>query len=276
MSYWVNGVASQHIDVSDRAVQFGDGCFTTIHVFNHQPKMVDMHIARLMRDSARLKLPPPNWQWLESQIQLLCQQYTEEESVLKVIISRGTGGRGYSSLGFTQPTVIMSISPFPYHYCALQKIGVNLIVSGIPISKNPFLAGIKHLNRLEQVLIRQEIDETQADEALVVDSDGILIECCSANIFWRKGDTVFTPDLSCSGVNGLMRQKIMAHLATSQYSLQEVERYPDALACCDEVLICNSLMPILPVVSIRTDEHKPLWQYQSRELFEYLFLRCQI
>ncbi|WP_204264948.1 aminotransferase class IV, partial [Escherichia coli] len=90
------------------------------------------------------------------------------------------------------------------------------------------------------VLIRQEIDEAQVDEALVVDSDGILIECCSANIFWRKGDTVFTPNLAFSGVNGLMRQKIIALLAASQYHLREVERFPDVLGNCDEVFICNT------------------------------------
>ncbi|MCW2254288.1 4-amino-4-deoxychorismate lyase [Providencia alcalifaciens] len=276
MSYWVNGVACHNIDVTDRAVQFGDGCFTTIHVFNHQPKMMDMHIVRLVQDSARLKLPQPDWQVLEAQIYAICQQQIEDEFVFKVIISRGTGGRGYSSVGFNQPTVIMSVAPFPQHYQALQQLGVKLILSGIPISKNPYLAGMKHLNRLEQVLIRQEIDEAKVDEALVVDTDGILVECCSANIFWRKAEMVFTPSLAFSGVNGLMRQKLIAHLSTSPYHLQEVERFPDVLGCCDEVLICNTLMPILPVASIRMDENKPLWHYSSRELFEYLFLRCQI
>lgn len=276
MLYWVNGVECRHIDVTDRAVQFGDGCFTTIHVFNHQPKMLDMHIRRLMQDSSRLKLPQPDWQMLEKQIHAICQQHNDDEFVVKVIISRGSGGRGYSTLGFNQPTVIMSIAPFPQHYQALQKSGIQLILSRIPTSKNPYLAGIKHLNRLEQVLIRQEIDEAQVDEALVVDSDGILIECCSANIFWRKGDTVFTPNLAFSGVNGLMRQKIIALLAASQYHLREVERFPDVLGNCDEVFICNTLMPILPVATITLGNNKPQWQYSSRELFEYLFLRCQL
>ncbi|MEX6001919.1 aminodeoxychorismate lyase [Providencia vermicola] len=276
MSYWVNGVACRHINVSDRAVQFGDGCFTTIHVFNQQPKMLEHHIRRLVQDSARLKLPQPDWQRLQEQILAICQQQSHDEWVLKVIMSRGTGGRGYSSLGFNQPTVIMSIAPFPLHYQALQKSGIHLMLSSVPISKNPYLAGIKHLNRLEQILIRQEIDEAQADEALVVDSDGILIECCSANLFWRKGETVFTPNLTFSGVNGLMRQKIIALLATSQYDLQEVERFPEVLGCCDEVFICNALMPILPVATINLGKNKPLWQYSSRELFEYLLLRCQI
>lgn len=276
MSYWVNGIESQYIDASDRAVQFGDGCFTTIHVFNHQPKMLDMHIARLMHDSARLKLPQPDWPELEKQISAICQQQSADEFVMKIILSRGVGGRGYSSVGFTCPTVVISIAPFPKHYQELQRTGTKLILSTIPTSKNAYLAGMKHLNRLEQVLIRQEIDEAQADEALVTDTDGLLVECCTANIFWRKGDCVFTPNLAHSGVNGLMRQRIIECLMASQYSLEVVERFPDVLSCSDEVIICNSLMPILPVVNIRVDENKPSWHYQSRELFEYLFLHCQI
>ncbi|MEQ4690617.1 aminodeoxychorismate lyase [Providencia manganoxydans] len=276
MSYWVNGGACRQIDASDRAVQFGDGCFTTIHVFNHQPKNIDNHITRLVQDSARLQLPQPDWLQLKKHIQQICQQQANDEFVMKVIISRGTGGRGYSSVGFEQPTVIVSVSAFPQHYQTIQQTGANLILSKVPISKNPYLAGIKHLNRLEQVLIRQEIDAAQADEALVVDIDGVLIECCSANIFWRKGVQVFTPSLATSGVNGLMRQKIIALLSTSQYHLQEVERFPDVLGCCEEVLLCNTLMPILPVATINLGKDRSQWQYSSRELFEYLFLRCQI
>lgn len=96
MSYWVNGVACRQIDASDRAVQFGDGCFTTIHVFNHQPKNIDNHITRLVQDSARLQLPQPDWSQLKEHIQQICQQQANDEFVMKVIISRGTGGRGYS------------------------------------------------------------------------------------------------------------------------------------------------------------------------------------
>lgn len=100
-----------------------------------------------------------------------------------------------------------------------------------------------------------------------------MLQC---QYFWRKGDTVFTPNLAFSGVNGLMRQKIIALLAASQYHLREVERFPDVLGNCDEVFICNTLMPILPVATITLGNNKPQWQYSSRELFEYLFLRCQL
>lgn len=276
MSYWVNGQACQHISVSDRAVAFGDGCFTTIHGVNQQAKMLEEHIARLARDCQRLKITSPDWVALKQHLVKICTEQTDEEFVLKVIISRGAGGRGYSSKGFTQPTVIVSVSPFPSHYIPLQCEGAQLILSQIPVSRNPFLAGMKHLNRLEQVLIRQEIDDLQADEAIVLDTDGTVVECCSANVFWRVGQTVYTPVLSHSGVDGLMRQKIIALLAGSQYHLEEVERFASVFAHCDEVIMCNALMPVLPVKSIQMGSQHGTLYFTSRELFEYLFLRCKI
>lgn len=276
MSYWVNGLACQQISVTDRAVSFGDGCFTTIHGVNQQAKMLNEHVARLVNDSQRLKISQPDWVALKQHIQQVCSLQTEDEFVVKVIISRGVGGRGYSSHGFTSPTVIVSVSPFPNNYAQLQCKGARLIVSDIPLARSPLLAGMKHLNRLEQVLIKQGIDECAADEAIVLDTDGIIVECCSANVFWRVGQTVYTPDVSHSGVNGLMRQKIIALLADSQYHLQVVERFATVLKYCDEVIICNALMPVLPVQSIQISQQQPPLQFVSRELFEYLFLRCKI
>lgn len=275
MTYWVNGVSCQQIDITDRAIAFGDGCFTTIHGVNQQAKMLEKHILRLQQDSARLKLPVIDWPQLTQHIEEVCEQQTDEEFVVKVMLSRGQGGRGYSSQGFEHPTIIVMVSPFPKHYAALQCQGVSLLLSQIPLSRNPLLAGMKHLNRLEQVLIRQEIDDAKLDEAVVLDTNGVIVECCSANIFWRIGRDVYTPILSHSGVNGLMRQKIIAQLNNSQYHLAEVERFPAILTQCDEVIICNALMPVLPVKSIRFSEDKTI-SYQSRELFEYLLLQRQI
>ncbi len=274
MTYWINGKESLTIAVNDRAVHFGDGCFTTLKVVKRKAVFLSQHITRLQQDSARLHLPQPDWVELIQQVKEIAQQHVEAV-VLKIIISRGQGGRGYSSQNFHTPTVIISLNSYPTHYAQLQLSGVCLSISQVPISKNPFLAGIKHLNRLEQVLIKQDIDAQNVDEALVLDTDGQLIECCSANIFWRQGEQVFTPSLTHSGVNGLMRKHIIEQLADSSYTLSEVERYPQVLANCDEVMISNSLMPILPVNRIRIEAGQAEWGYQSRSLFNYLLPLCQ-
>ena len=274
MTYWINGKESLTIAVDDRGLHFGDGCFTTLKVVNRKAIFLNQHIARLQQDSARLALPQPDWAQLIHQVNEIAQQHIDA-LVLKIMITRGQGGRGYSSQNFHTPTVIVSTNSYPVHYTKLQQLGICLSISQVPISKNPFLAGIKHLNRLEQVLIKQDIDAGNVDEALVLDTDGLLIECCSANVFWRRGKQVFTPLLTHSGVSGLMRKHIIEQLADSPYSLSEVERYPQVLAHCDEVLISNSLMPILPVNQIRIGTEQVEWQYSSRTLFNYLLPLCQ-
>ncbi|MDC9597863.1 aminodeoxychorismate lyase [Xenorhabdus anantnagensis] len=272
MTYWINGNQCDHLPVNDRAVQFGDGCFTTIRVEQGLPALLPLHIKRLQKGVEKLFMPALDWFQLETHIKQVVKGC--ESGVLKVILSRGTGGRGYSFDDTIKPTQILSLSSYPERYIAQRQKGASLVLSPIPMGINPYLAGIKHLNRLEQVLIKQFIEQSKADEALVLDSDGLLIECCTANIFWRKGKSVYTPDISQCGVEGVMRQKIIELLAESDYNLLCVMRYPEALAHADEVLICNSLMPVVPVDQIQAHENQPAWKYQSRELHEYLLPEC--
>ncbi|SFN80329.1 aminodeoxychorismate lyase [Xenorhabdus japonica] len=272
MTYWINGNQCDHLPVNDRAVQFGDGCFTTIRVEQGLPALLPLHIKRLQKGVEKLFMPALDWFQLETQIKQAVKGC--ESGVLKVILSRGTGGRGYSFDDTLEPTQILSLSSYPEQYIAQRQKGASLVLSPIPMGINPYLAGIKHLNRLEQVLIKQFIEQSKADEALVLDSDGLLVECCTANIFWRKGKNVYTPDVSQCGVEGVMRKKIIELLAESDYNLLCVMRYPEALAHADEILICNSLMPVVPVDRIQAHKNQPAWKYQSRELHEYLLPEC--
>ncbi|WP_350304785.1 aminodeoxychorismate lyase [Photorhabdus viridis] len=270
--YWINGKRCDYLPVNDRSVQFGDGCFTTVKIEQGQAALLSLHIQRLQKGVERLSLPQPNWQQLENHIKQIAS--TTGQAVLKVILSRGAGGRGYSAQGFTQPNQILSLTPYPEKYLKQRQEGLSLVLSPIPMGINPYLAGIKHLNRLEQILIKSFIEKSNADEALVLDTDGLLIECCTANIFWRKGKDVYTPDLRGCGVEGVMREKIIQLLSESGYYLSCVNRYPETLAYADEVIVCNSLMPVIPVSEIQVHENQPAWKYQSRELYEYLLPEC--
>jgi len=259
---WVNGVPGDSIDARDRAVQFGDGCFTTARI--HQGKIVqtEAHLTRLQQACERLKIGGVDWQRLESE--MIGAAATRDDGVLKVILTRGSGGRGYSAAGCSQPARIISLSDYPSRYHSLRETGARLALSSIRLGKNPQLAGIKHLNRLEQVLIRTELDQTAADEALVLDSDAMLVECCAANLFWRTGNQVFTPDLSTSGVNGIQRQRVMRQVVQLGFRLKEVSAEMDVLATAEEVLLTNALMPVLPVYQAEQ------WRYASRQLFNLL------
>jgi 4-amino-4-deoxychorismate lyase len=261
---WINGKPQERVAARDRAVQFGDGCFTTARILQGKVVSPQAHLARLKTGCERLMIRNVDWNALAAEMQHAAA--TRSVGVLKAVVSRGAGGRGYSAQGCEQPTRMIFLSDYPAHYQQLQQSGATLALSSVRLGKNPLLAGIKHLNRLEQVLIRTELEQTAADEALVLDSDGSLVECCAANLFWRRGEQIFTPDLSQCGVNGIQRQKVMQRLHTLGMPVQEVSLPVQTLAEAEEVFITNALMPVLPVKQIDG------WHYASRTIFNLLRL----
>ncbi|MGX9741308.1 aminodeoxychorismate lyase [Pseudocitrobacter corydidari] len=266
--YLINGKRSDVLAVNDRGLQFGDGGFTTARIIHGKIVHLPEHLARLRALCQRLAIPFSQWDALEQEMRNAA--LPQAEAVLKVILTRGSGGRGYSTTGCVAPTRIVHIAPYPPHYARWRRDGITLALSPVRLGRNPYLAGMKHLNRLEQVLIRSHLEQTDADEALVLDSEGWVTECCAANLFWRKGQDVFTPRLDQAGVNGIMRQHIIAQLAASPYQLIEVVALPEALADADEVLICNALIPLAPV------QHYAGLDWPSRELYQYLAPLCEL
>ncbi len=263
----INGETQTYLAANDRSVQFGDGCFTTARVVEGKVRFLSDHLARLTLGCQRLMIPWQDESVLVAEMQQLAQD--QGNGVLKVIISRGAAGRGYSPLGCDRPVRVISTSTLPAHFAQWQQEGVSLALSPIPLGCNPYLAGIKHLNRLEQVLIRAHLDQMGAQEALVLDSEGWLTECCAANLFWRQGNAVFTPIIDRAGVAGTMRNHIINTLAGSRWSVNEVRAKPDVLADAEEVLICNALLPLAPV------RQAGEWHYTSRTLYSYLSPLCE-
>ncbi|MDZ7321339.1 aminodeoxychorismate lyase [Kosakonia sacchari] len=265
--FLINGKEQQWLAANDRATQFGDGCFTTARILDGQIQFLDAHLQRLRLACKRLRIPYLDWDMLAQEMAHLAKE--KEEGVVKVILSRGTGGRGYSAAGCDTPTRIVSLSASPAHYARWRQEGVTLALSDIRLGRNPMLAGIKHLNRLEQVLIRTGLEQTSADEALVLDSEGWLVECCAANIFWRQGSKVFTPRVDQAGVDGIMRQYCLRQLKTSAFEVVEVNARHDVLMLADEVIICNALMPVVPVRQW-AEKH-----WSARDLYHFLAPLCE-
>lgn len=263
---WINGVAQTTLPAGDRSVQFGDGCFTTARVIHGEIQFLAEHIRRMQQAASVLRITGVDWGALEHEMRQAAGQ--RSEAVVKAILTRGKGGRGYSAAGCSEPTRIVSVSDYPAQYSLWRQQGVKLTLSPVALSQNPLLAGIKHLNRLEQVMIRMDLDLTDANEALVVDTSGCLVECCAANLFWRKGNQVFTPDLSQSGVDGIMRQHLLRVLEATAWALHIVSEPPEILADADEILICNALMPVLPVSQVDRRH------YSSRDLYDFLHQSC--
>ena len=265
--FFINGKPQNELPADDRATQFGDGCFTTARIVDGQIRFLSAHLQRLRDACQRLMIPFTEWSALEQEMQSCASGHAQ--AVLKVILSRGSGGRGYSGSACVNPTRILSVSAWPAHYPRWREEGITLTLSPVRLGRNPLLAGIKHLNRLEQVLIRAHLEQTDADDALVLDSDGWLTECCAANIFWRKGREVYTPRVDQAGVNGIMRQHCIRLLATSDFTLHEVNASEPALAQADEVIICNALMSVVPVRAYGEQ------YWNARELYHFLAPRCE-
>lgn len=250
--YWINGVLTKKISLDVRALHFGDGFFTTAKIYNGKIHLFNWHMERLKVSARRLMFNNVNYDILYEEIFQSILNYNAD-GIIKIIISRINKNKkyGYKSDNYSDLYRIIRISPLPKYYSQWFHLGVRLKTSKIRLSRNSFFAGIKHLNRLEQVMISYDINnDDKADEALVLDTDSNVIECCSANIFWRQKNQVFTPSLLYAGVNGVMRQLIIRLLPKLGYSIQEVMVGIERLQAVDEVFITNSLLPLAPVNSI--------------------------
>ncbi|WP_342808157.1 aminodeoxychorismate lyase [Alteromonas sp. M12] len=246
--------SNDRISSSDRIATYGDGCFTTMCVTNNKIELLNAHIARLKEGCARLKIDFTNWHSLQGKLEQF--GLIHENQVIKAVISRGYGGRGYDTAGVTSPHCYLSVSDMPKHYADLSRQGLTLGLSTIQLAKQPLLAGIKHLNRLEQVLIKHEMRNMQVDDVIVCDTDSHVIECSAANLFWRKGTQWFTPNLDNCGVSGVMRNHIVDVMGKSKVPLAISNHPLQSLLDCDEAFISNSLMKIIKVKTFVIDGQK--------------------
>ncbi|WP_041170250.1 aminodeoxychorismate lyase [Vibrio sp. EJY3] len=252
--FWVNGIPQTHVSLSDRSFQYGDGCFSTILTKKGQLVYWPEHVARMEACLKALHIPFPDWQvvfeWATN------AALSDDDAGVKIHISRGTGGRGYSPYGIEGPTVTISNFPFPSHYAAWQSNGVSLGVCETRLGIQPLLAGHKHNNRLEQVLAKSEIDGTEFADAVTLNVQNHVIETTMANLFWVKDNNVYTPDLSLSGVAGVMRRKVLEFCSANSINVKVDAFYLSDVLNADEVWMCNSLLGVAPVTSITTQNKK--------------------
>jgi 4-amino-4-deoxychorismate lyase len=270
MATWINGELRDQIATSDRALNYGEGIFTTILIRHGQCCDLLAHLARLQHGIKSLIMSQIDYAALATQLEAIAKNSANNSAenqglaVIKVLVSRGSGLRGYSSIGCDSPQIIVTLSNYPAHYLQLQQQGIALGVSTIPLGLNPLLAGIKHLNRLEQVLVRQQIDHEQWSDALVLDCQGFIVETSVANIFWVKDNIVYTPSLELAGVRGIMRDKVITWLTSEGYQIESDRYRLGSIIDADEVFMTNCLMTAVRVNSIEETI------YQDHQVFDYV------
>lgn len=241
----INGQTRESISLHDRGLQYGDGCFETLAVRNGKVQLWEYHWQRLNTSCARLGLPSLDKADVCSQI----TKVTEGNSrcVVKIIVTRGAGERGYRIPEPARPTLIVYASPFPAIDESNYSEGVAVRVCATPASINPALAGIKHLNRLENVLARSEWNDTQWYEGLMLTAAGDVVEATSSNVFWVKNNILYTPALEQAGVAGIMRRVVIETARRLGISLEETKARIDALHSADEIFLTNSIIRLMPV-----------------------------
>ncbi|MBR7889934.1 aminodeoxychorismate lyase [Marinomonas sp. A79] len=248
MTWFVNYQRESQLSITDRGFAYGDGLFETIRTSSQCFFQLDDHLSRLFRGLKKLGMPftLDQKQHLTHFLYETVLPFIHQDSVVKIMVSRGSGGRGYLPPEHCEHSIVIGILPAP-DYSAQAKKGVSLSISPVPVNQNRFLAGIKHMNRLENVMAKRYL--TSPDfEAVMLDGNGNVIECIQSNIFWFRQGVLCTPSLSQAGVQGTYRSGILSR--QSHYLTHVSDFSIKALLSADEVFISNSLMGIVPVTRI--------------------------
>lgn len=244
----INGVIGAQLSPQDRGLAYGDGLFETCRIVEGRVPLWPFHYERLVTGCKRLHIPLEQNKLL-TYLRGLLEVADIAEGVLKIIVTRGAGGRGYRISSGTEPTYCLSV--FPPAAPAEPASAITVTVCQQRLGSNPALAGIKHLNRLEQVLARAEWQDEQIAEGLLLDIEENVIEATAANLFIVRGHQLLTPDLSFAGVAGVARQLIIEQLAEQTGLVAQV--VPIALEdiySADEIFLCNSVTGIRPVTKL--------------------------
>lgn len=246
----INGKPENRINISDRGLQYGDGIFETIAYRNGKAEFLEAHLSRLSVGCQRLRIPFQQQTQLQKELAIVLNELADNDAVVKIIISRGSGGRGYLADSNIEPTRIISTYPIPSYSENRTKIGVKVRFCQQRLSENSSLAGIKHLNRLEQVLARNEWHDPAIAEGIMLDQHDHIIEGTMSNLFVVKAAKLMTAELSKSGVAGIIRSQIIALAGANNIDCKEATLTKSTLVNADEVFVCNSIVGLWPVISI--------------------------
>lgn len=262
---------AETVDISDRGLAYGDGLFETIASVNGQLDNWRLHWQRLLLGAERLAINLPDENEFLEQIYLKntldspCSTTLNANKIIKVIVTRGQGGRGYLKPQHQISTIIISVHDWPEHQVNDYYSGIHATICQTCLAAQPSLSGIKHLNRLEQVLGRNEFSDSHFQEGVMLDcAHSHIIEGTSSNLFFVTNNHLYTPQINTCGVKGTMRQAVFdlakqldMKVAESQYSVND-------LLQASEIFFTNSIFGILPVSSVSiNDEIK--WLYCKQD-----------
>lgn len=241
----VDGQPVDVVSAQDRGLAYGDGLFETIRFVTGQAPLWSLHVTRLRRSCARLRLsmPGPAALWHEAQTFA-----GNDDCVIKLLLTRGDG-RGYAVDADATSRRVLSRHPLPVTAAEAYAEGVRLRWCRLRLSAQPLLAGMKHLNRLENVLARSEWRDRRIHEGLLCDGDGQVICATAANLFIVHDGRLLTPKLDRCGVAGVARAWILRR-ARRFMPVLETALHRDRVLAADEIFLSNAVRGIVPVARL--------------------------
>ena len=264
----INGIAAEYLAADDRSIQFGDGLFETMLVRDGRVIQLAEHLDRLHVSAQRLSISMPQRPVFIDDIDKLIDEAGSACGVIKLIVTRGRSSRGYQYDHQAGSNRLVRFSAIQRQYSSIlsaELLRGDLYLCNTPASVNTALAGMKHLNRLDNVLARNEFAADRYIDGLMSDVDGHIIEGSMSNLFAIRDRVLYTPDLGRAGVDGVMRNTVLelAGQAGIEYSVCTLTR-PE-LEQMDCLFITNSLIGMKAVDNLE-DTH-----YSDFSLCEQLF-----
>jgi len=253
--YQRNGESVSRAIASDRALLYGDGIFTSIAVNQGQSLFLEQHLSRLTSDAKKLKIDNIPLSNIKSEIQALAKQ--QGKGIIRVTLSRSSGERGYHC-ATAQPVYWFIVSEWPEHIEKCREDGIKVRICDYQLSRNSRLAGIKHCNRLEQVMARNEWSDDSIQEGLVFDTMHNVIEGTMSNLFLIKNNELFTPDLTFAGVNGIIRQQIIQIAEVKNIPTHIGDISSEQLFAADEIFLTNAVIGIWPVTRLEQQRYSEI------------------
>jgi 4-amino-4-deoxychorismate lyase len=246
VSAWINGRPNTAIDHRDRGLQYGDGVFETMRVRCRRVRLLDYHLERLYEGCRRLAIRAPLKRALRGELER--RAALRGDAVLKLIVTRGIGTRGYRPSGRERSTRVISLHSLAR---TATPAAATIRVCRTRLGMNPDLAGLKTLNRLESVVARSEWRDARVWEGLLRDVDGNLVCGTMSNFFIRRGSFLLTPMLDRCGVAGVMRRWVLEQAGRLRLRALEGRLTWEELGDAEEMFMTNAVAGIVPVAVIQ-------------------------
>ena len=243
---WVDGAPCPRVPADDRGLLYGDGVFRTLRVIGGRPGLLERHLRKLGADARALAMVAED-ELLDLLRREIAALLPEQDGVLRITLTRGSGPRGYAAPARQTPRRVLAFTPTTPP--RLEATPVRMQVARTPLACSPALAGIKHLGRLEQVLAASESSAANVFDRLMCEPDGRPICGTRCNLFLRRGRSLLTPALTRSGVAGAVRERILEDAGSIVAGI--VDECREAVLDLDDLLDADELFVTNAVFGLR-------------------------